>query len=139
VQADYKVLYIEDNLANLRFMSHLLGRRSNLHLITATEPLQGLTLAETQQPDLILLDIHLPEMDGYEVFSRLQALDATRHIPVIAVSANAMPEDIKRAQSAGFRDYCTKPIDISSFLQTVDTILKSDATLHRSECAEESK
>lgn len=130
VQADYTVLYIEDNLANLRFMSHLLGRRSNLHLITATEPLEGLSLAETHKPDLILLDIHLPDMDGYEVFSRLQAVDATRHIPVIAVSANAMPEDIKRAQSAGFKDYCTKPLDIRNFLQTVDTILKSDATLH---------
>ena len=124
VHADYTVLYIEDNPANLRFMSHLFRRRSNLQLLTATEPSEGLLLAEMQQPDLILLDIHLPGMDGYEVFSYLQASETTRHIPVIAVSANAMPNDIERARTAGFRDYCTKPIEIGKFLQSVDTILQ---------------
>lgn len=124
IQAAHTILYIEDNPANLRFMSHLLGRRSNLTLLTATEPDEGLMLAQTQKPDLILLDIHLPKMDGYEVFSLLQAEQATRNIPVIAVSANAMPDDIQRALEAGFREYCTKPIDINKFQITLDTILK---------------
>jgi len=122
----YTILYIEDNPANVRFMSNLIGRRSNLRLLTASRPTEGLLLAETQRPDLILLDIHLPEMDGFELFSRLQASEKTRHIPVIAVSANAMPTDVNRALKAGFKDYCTKPIDINQFMQTIDRILKQD-------------
>ena len=123
--ADYSILYIEDNPANLRFMTHLLGRRSNLNLLTAMDPSAGLALARAHQPDLILLDIHLPGMDGYEVFDHLQANQTTSHIPVIAVSANAMPNDIARARAAGFREYVTKPININMFLPTLDTVLNS--------------
>ena len=118
------ILYIEDNPANLRFMTHLLRRRSNLNLLTASEPGAGLRLAQEHRPDLILLDIHLPEMDGFEVFRHLQESERTRDIPVIAVSANAMPSEIERALNEGFRDYCTKPIDINKFMKTIDTILR---------------
>ncbi|MCH8157316.1 MAG: response regulator, partial [Nitrospinae bacterium] len=75
------------------------------------------------QPDLILLDINLPDMDGFEVFQKLQALADTRNIPVVALSANAMERDIRRALESGFHDYITKPIQISSFLAVIDRFL----------------
>lgn len=127
--AGYTVLYIEDNPANLRFMTHLLRRRSNLNLLTATDPAAGLRLAEEHRPDLILLDLHLPGMDGFEVFHHLQNSTQTRDIPVIAVSANAMPNDIERALNAGFKEYCTKPLDIGKFMHTVDSILRPELRL----------
>lgn len=73
---------------------------------------------------MILLDINLPEMDGYEVFNALQALAATRHIPVVAVSANAMPNDIEKGLATGFTEYVTKPIDVRFMLQTIERLLQ---------------
>lgn len=124
VRSDRGVLYIEDNPTNLRFMMHLLDRRTDIRLMTAADPHTGLAMAATEQPDLILLDIQLPDMDGYEVFRRLQADTAMRAIPVIAVSANAMPEHRQRALDMGFYDYLTKPLDIVYFMDVLEAVLK---------------
>lgn len=118
------VLYIEDNPANLRLVTQLLSRLPNLHMWSAHEPLLGLELAVTNKPDLILLDINLPGIDGFEVIRLLKEKDETRDIPVIAISANAMPIDIERGFEAGFIDYITKPIDINKLLISVDEQLK---------------
>jgi len=114
------VLYVEDNPANLRLISRLLGRRGDIHLLTAHEPQLGLELAETRQPDLILLDINLPGMDGYELLTRLRAKLAECDIPILAISANAMPVDVQRGLDAGFAAYLTKPLDIKQFLSELD-------------------
>ncbi|RDH84583.1 MAG: hypothetical protein DIZ80_03705 [endosymbiont of Galathealinum brachiosum] len=116
----YTVLYIEDNPANLRLVNQLLSRRSNIHMWSAPEPLLGLELAAEHKPDLILLDINLPGMDGYEVLKQLKLREITRNIPVIAISANAMPRDIEKGAKAGFDDYITKPINVTTLLETVD-------------------
>lgn len=118
--AGHTVLYIEDNPANLRLVTQLLSRDSSINICTATEPVMGLQMAETHNPDLILLDIGLPGMDGYEVLKRLRQRKLTRNIPVIAISANAIPADIKKGLAAGFDDYITKPIDLKVLKQTVD-------------------
>lgn len=119
------VLYIEDNPANLRLIAQVLGQSPSLHLWSAHEPQLGLELATEHQPDLILLDINLPGIDGYEVLKRLRQQETTRHIPVIAISANAMPCDIKKGMNAGFNNYITKPIDITIFLQAIEKILST--------------
>ena len=118
------VLYIEDNPANLRLVTQLLGKLPNLHMWSAHEPMLGLELATENIPDLILLDINLPGTDGYEVLKLLRQRDRTRDIPVIAISANAMPKDIEKGFAAGFADYITKPIDIHALLAAVDDKLK---------------
>lgn len=114
------VLYIEDNPANLRLVTQLLSRLPNLHMWSAHEPLLGLEVAVDKEPDLILLDINLPGIDGFEVLKLLKQHSVTRDIPVIAISANAMPKDIERGFDAGFVDYITKPININQLLVTVD-------------------
>lgn len=116
----YTVLYIEDNPANMRLVEIIMKRRSGLKLLTATTPQSGLEIAFTEQPDLILLDITLPDMDGYEVLKHLQANNNSTNIPVIAVSANAMSRDIERGMKAGFVDYVTKPINVNRLLTAVD-------------------
>lgn len=118
------VLYIEDNPANLRLVTQLLSRLPNLHMWSAHEPLLGLDVAIDKKPDLILLDINLPGIDGFEVLRLLKEKDETRDIPVMAISANAMPKDIERGFEAGFVDYITKPIDISKLLIAVDEHLQ---------------
>jgi len=117
------VLYIEDNPANLRLVSILLGKLPHIHLLSAHEPYMGLELAEKHKPDLILLDINLPGMSGYEVLNHLQQHNKTAAIPVIAISANAMPEDIKKGLNAGFIEYITKPIDLKNLMNVIDAIL----------------
>lgn len=117
------ILYIEDNPANLNLMRQVLKQRENIRFICSEEPVSGLKLAVVELPDLILLDINLPEMDGYEVLTRLRALEKTRDIPVVAITANAMPDDVSRGQQAGFTDYLTKPLDVEHVIRVVDEIL----------------
>ena len=110
-----RVLYIEDNEVNLMIVDELLKDRRDLLFIPASHGQQGLTLARSQQPALILLDLHLPDMDGHEVLRRLRADPSTAAIRCIALSANAMPDDIRRARALGFDDYWTKPLDMREF------------------------
>lgn len=116
------VLYIEDSPTNLRLMEHVFKRRPDITLLSVMTPERGLELAAAHQPELILLDIHLPGMDGYEVMQRLQASDETKHIPIVAISAAAMPEDIKKGMDAGFLRYITKPIKVDEVMSTIDMV-----------------
>ena len=125
MEHEHTVLYIEDNPANLRLVAKIMGNMNNIHMWSAHEPMLGLELAEDHKPDLILLDINLPGMDGYDVLKHLRQRQATRNTPVLAISANAMPKDIERGLEAGFDDYITKPIDIESLMNSVRTALKS--------------
>jgi CheY-like chemotaxis protein len=117
--APIDVLCIEDNPANLRLIEGIFARQANIRLLSALAPGLGLELARTHQPALILLDINLPDMDGYAVMQCLRENEATRQIPVLAISANAMPKDIERGKAAGFVAYMTKPIDVAELLRTV--------------------
>jgi len=118
------ILYIEDNPANLRLMERIMAKRDGVRLMTADRPGIGMELAAAHRPDLILLDITLPDMDGYAVLSRLRAQEEIRTIPVIGISANAMPKDLERARAAGFADYLTKPLDIARLLAAIDELIE---------------
>ena len=118
------VLYIEDNAANMRVVEAIIQRKSNINLLSAIDGEYGLELAKKYLPDLILLDIHLPKMGGYEVFEKLKSTAATKNIPVIALTADAMPIDIEKGLKAGFFRYITKPIKIDLLMNAVDAALK---------------
>ena len=120
------VLYIEDNPVNAMIVSELLARRADLSLHIAVDGTSGLAMATRIRPDLILLDMQLPDIDGHEVFARLQTTPATARIPCIALSANAMPADIDRALRAGFSDYWTKPLDFRAFMASIDALFGPD-------------
>jgi PAS domain S-box-containing protein len=118
-----RLLYIEDNPVNAVVMEAMLARLPEVRLSVATHPMDGLAAARRERPDLILLDIQLPDMDGYEVLRRLRADEATRDIPVIAVSANALSCDLDRGHGAGFANYLTKPVDMAQLLGAVSASL----------------
>jgi signal transduction histidine kinase/ActR/RegA family two-component response regulator len=115
-----KILYIEDNLSNLTLIEQMLEERPEIELLTAMEGTLGLDLARQHSPDLILLDVHLPDLDGREVISRLKSSDATRDIPVVVVSADATTHQIDRLVTAGANTYLTKPLDMVNFLHVLD-------------------
>ncbi len=119
----HKVLYIEDNEVNRLLMQGMLALRPAVRLLMAAHPEEGLAMAWREKPSLVLLDIQLPDMDGFEVLRRLRADPRTRHVPVLAVSANAMPADRERAAQAGFVNYVTKPIDLPRLLSLLDLLL----------------
>ncbi|WP_018953828.1 PAS domain-containing protein [Thioalkalivibrio sulfidiphilus] len=121
------LLYVEDNPANLKLVSQMLARRPHIHLLTAHTPELGLELAMARQPDLVLLDINLPGMDGYQVLEVLRADSRLRHVPVVAISANAMERDIERGRTAGFAEYLTKPLDLMRFNAVLDRLLGTAA------------
>ena len=127
----YSVLYVEDNPVNQVLMEGMLALRPGLTLRTAGLPEEGLAMARQALPDLILLDIQLPGMDGFEVLRRLRADPATQHVPVVAVSANAMQSDLDDARRAGFADYVTKPLDLRRLLSVVDGLLEPGAGASR--------
>lgn len=119
------IFYIEDNPANLKLMEKIISREPGLELVSAHTAEIGLAMIESDPPDLILMDINLSGMDGINAMGILQANDATRHIPVIAVSAAAMPRDIERGMNAGFRDYLTKPINVNKALAVIRDALST--------------
>lgn len=119
-----KVLCVEDNASNLRLFEVILQQRPSIRLITAMQGGIGLDLARKHAPDLILLDVHLPDMSGREVLDRLQELDETRDIPVIVVSADATSGQIERLMNAGAKAYVTKPINVEEFLKVMDRFLE---------------
>jgi len=119
----YTVLYVEDNPPNLALMKGIVKMIPNLDLISAHTAELGIELAESRIPDLILMDINLPGMNGDEAVGRLNAMEKTCHIPVVAVTAAAMMKDIEKGTKVGFRSYVTKPINVSELLQTIETTL----------------
>jgi PAS domain S-box-containing protein len=123
LQGPQVVLYVEDSLANVALVEQILARRNNLKLYSAPDGQHGLALARECHPDVILMDIQLPDMSGLEVLRILRQDAATRETPVIAVSANAMPAQVTKGLSAGFFRYITKPFQIDGFLATLDLAL----------------
>ena len=119
----HTLLYVEDNPANLKLVEQIVARHEDLHLLSAIDGRQGLELARAAKPDVILLDINLPGIDGFEVLEVLQGDPVTAGIPVIALSANAMLSDIARGQEAGFFRYLTKPIKVSELMACLDQAL----------------
>jgi CheY-like chemotaxis protein len=104
-------------------MEHLVGTLPNVAMVSAPSGPLGVELALAHRPDVIVLDLNLPGMSGFDVLTRLKTMPETRDIPVIALSAAAMPKDIKRGLAAGFFRYVTKPLDVNSFLETIDAAL----------------
>ena len=113
------VLYIEDNPANLQLMELIVKRIEHLSLVSAHDAELGIELAKVITPDLIILDINLPGMDGFVALKKLRNTPATKNIPVIALSANAMPKDIERGLNAGFQKYLTKPIVVTDAIDAI--------------------
>ncbi len=122
-EALHTVLYIEDNPANIRLVAQILASQRHIKLITAHLPELGIELAAAHRPELILLDINMPGMDGYQVLEQLSTMPETADTPVVAISANAMEGDIRRGLANGFKAYLTKPIVVPEFLATVQAAL----------------
>ena len=118
------VLYVEDNPANLELIKQLIARRPDLRLLTATDGILGTASARANQPEVILMDINMPGMNGIEALRILRADPSTAHIPVIALSANAMPEDIEVGYENGFFNYVTKPIRVTQLMEALDAALR---------------
>ncbi|MBP7338569.1 MHYT domain-containing protein [Niveispirillum sp.] len=125
--ADRTMLYVEDNPANIQLMRDLIDSLGGFRLLVAADPGSGLQLARTHLPDIIILDINLPGMDGFEVLARLRADPATAPIPALALSANALPREVERGKAAGFHRYLTKPLRVPEFLAAVDEALTGRA------------
>ena len=114
------ILYIEDNLSNLNLVQEILRQQPQVELLSAMQGRLGLDLARKHSPDLILLDIHLPDLNGWDVFSQLQGEETTRNIPVIIISADATARQIQQFMTAGARDYLTKPLDVTKFSRVIE-------------------
>jgi CheY-like chemotaxis protein len=118
------LIYVEDNPANLQLVEQLIARRPDMRLLTAVNGNMGIELARASRPEVILMDINLPGMSGTEAMKILHKDPATAHIPVVALSANAIPRDIERGLGAGFFRYLTKPIKVNEFMDTLDVALE---------------
>ncbi len=122
------ILYVEDNLANLALVETVLATRPEISVLPALQGQIGLELAAEHAPDLVLLDLHLPDMSGVDVLRRLRAGERTREIPVVIVSADATADSMRRLQAEGATTYLTKPIDVDEFLATIDRLLQRRRT-----------
>ena len=122
------LLYVEDNPANLMLVEDLIARRPDIRLLSARDGNRGVEMARAARPDVILMDINLPGISGIAALKILAEDPATAHIPVIALSANAMPRDIARGLQVGFFRYLTKPIKVSEFMETLDVALQVGRT-----------
>ena len=114
------LLYVEDNEANMELVAQLIARRSDIRLLRAEDGVRGLAMARTHLPDVILMDINLPGISGQQALGLLHDDPMTTHIPVLALSANAMPRDVEKGLEAGFFRYLTKPIKIAEFMLALD-------------------
>ena len=121
-----KILYVEDNDDNVFMLTHRLSRKG-YEVVVAGDGEQGVARANEEQPALILMDLSLPVLDGWEATRRLKADPATQNIPVIALSAHAMPGDAEKALAAGCDDYDTKPVDMKRLLSKISALLPSEA------------
>ena len=113
-----KVLYVEDNDDNIFVLKNRLAR-AGFTVVIATDGLQGVAMAASEQPDIILMDLSLPVLDGWEATRRIKAAAETRHIPVIALTAHAMIGDREKALSAGCDDFDTKPVELPRLLEKI--------------------
>lgn len=118
-----RLLYIEDNEVNALIVSELLAGVPGYELVVAVDGASGLAAALTQPPELVLLDMQLPDMDGFEVLRRLREAPATAELPVVALSANVMPDQVRRGLAAGLADYWAKPLDVPLFLERLAALL----------------
>jgi CheY-like chemotaxis protein len=118
------LLYVEDNPANLKLIEQLIGRHPDIRLLSARDGHLGIRLARAHCPDVILMDINLPGISGIEALKILREDPETAHIPVVALSANAMPRDIEKGLQAGFFRYLTKPIKVNEFMATLEMALQ---------------
>jgi CheY-like chemotaxis protein len=122
--ASRTILYIEDNLANLQLVEGILAYRPSVNLISAMQGGLGVELATQHQPDLILLDLHLPDIPGEEVLTRLMGDPRTADIPIVIVSADASSETRRRLGDLGASRFLTKPVNVELFLEAIDEILE---------------
>jgi len=113
------ILYVEDHATNLLLVQQILSTRTPHEMLSAVNAEQGIEIAREQQPDLILMDIEMPGMNGYDALEILQDDPKTSHIPVIAVTAHAMQDQIEKAKISAFREYITKPINMDQLLRAV--------------------
>ncbi len=120
----HTLLYVEDNPANLMLVEDLIARRPDIRLLSARDGISGIEMARAALPEIILMDINLPGISGLQALKILAEDPATAHIPVIALSANAIPRDIEKGLEAGFFRYLTKPIRVVEFMDTLDVALK---------------
>jgi signal transduction histidine kinase/ActR/RegA family two-component response regulator len=118
------LLYVEDNPANLSLVEQLIARRSDMRLLSARNGILGIQVARSSLPEVILMDINLPGLSGLEALKVLRGDPVTAHIPIVALSANAMPHDIKKGLEAGFFRYLTKPINVHEFMTTLNVALE---------------
>ena len=125
--ATSSILYVEDNVANYNLVERIMAQREKIRLFSAKRGDVALQLALESRPDLILLDLNLPDMHGTEVLRRLRADPATMEVPVVVISADASPSQIERLLAAGARNYLTKPFNIERLLYTVDEVLEEQA------------
>jgi CheY-like chemotaxis protein len=119
-----KILYIEDNLSNLTLVEQMLAEQPAIELLTAMQGRLGIELARQHSPDLILLDLHLPDLPGHKVLAKLRQDELTRDIPVVVISADATARQIQRLMLAGARSYLTKPLDIGEFFRVIDETMR---------------
>jgi signal transduction histidine kinase/ActR/RegA family two-component response regulator len=120
----HTLLYVEDNPANMKLVEQIIARHPDIRLLTAVDGTSGIVIARASRPDVILMDINLPDINGYEALEILRSDTATAPIPVIAISANAMPLDVERGLKAGFLRYLTKPIKINDFTDALGVALE---------------
>jgi CheY-like chemotaxis protein len=113
-----KILYVEDNDDNVYMLRNRLTRAGFI-VVVATDGVQGVAMAGSERPDLIIMDLTLPDMDGWEATRRIKADPATRHIPVVALTANAMEGDREKALAAGCDDFDTKPVELPRLLDKI--------------------
>jgi len=118
------ILIVEDNEDNLDMLSRRLIRKS-FDVIVARNGEEGVQMATSSQPDLILMDMSLPVLDGWEATTMIKEADSTGHIPIIALTAHAMVGDREKAMNAGCDDYDTKPVDLKGLLDKIDTLLNT--------------
>ena len=127
------VLYIEDNTANIRLVEQILSHSPDIRLLTAMHGELGLDLAELHKPDWILLDVHLPDIPGFEVLRRLRLSARTNRIPVTVLSADATAGQISRLLESGARDYLTKPLDVRKFLGLLKETIPDETSVGMAE------
>ena len=123
VTEGYRILHVEDREINRKLVRHILAGRRDIELLEAMDAASGQALAVEHKPHLVLLDINLPDADGWTALKSLRGLQDMSSVPVIAVTANAMPDDIERGRQAGFSEYLVKPLNVDRFLNTIETHL----------------